>query len=387
MKHDATPGFNTSAHRNCFRQHKKLVAAGGRLAKSGAFQTLGIVNIASDSGARVGGHLIEKDYGGAAVATIDEGAKAWVAAKSALAFGKAGATAGTFFGGPPGAMVGGAVGAVAGAVVGTAGYNAFISPNLTWAAGSLGEAMEPDYLELARRNRAEHLAAIALREKEKELYVEQARQAREEHEAAEQQRTRERESHVDQARESRREFLEALQAAKAAETPKPDPAPDEARPVIPADCTIAATCWNVEHPQHKCEIVYHIRDSEVTATIKIPKPDGLVNWQYQYRFNGKLTDNRIRGNERLTMTGESRSPDHVHRWKDQTTGEEDIIFHLDGTMQITSTFSGRTSGTWVVKPPDSEVKDGNNSWGPERISITGRWKFAAADPKDQKAKD
>ncbi|MDZ7616316.1 MAG: hypothetical protein U1E05_04885, partial [Patescibacteria group bacterium] len=385
LKYDATPGFNTGAHRSCFRQHKKLVEAGGRLAKSGAFQTLGTVNFASDSGARVGGHLAEMDLGGAGVAALDEGAKGWVAAKSALAFAKGGAAAGTFFGGPPGAMIGGAVGAVAGAVVGTAGYNAFISPNLTWAADSLGETMEPDYLEVARQNREEHLAAKALEKKERELYLEQARQAREEHAAAEQQHVQEPESDIEQAGRSRREFLEALQDAKTAETPKPDPLPDASRPVIPADCTIIATCWNAEYPEHKFEITYHIRDSAVTATLKIPRPDGHVNWQYQYQFNGKLTDNRIRGDERITMTGESRSPDHVHRWRSQTTGEEDIVFHLDGTLQITSTYSSTTSWTWLVKPPDSDAKDGSNSWGPEHITVIGRWKLADGQAKDKKA--
>ena len=385
LKYDAPPGFNTSAHRNCFRQHKKLVEAGGRLAKSGAFQTLGIVTIASDGGARVAGHLAEIDLGGATVAALDEGAKGWIATKGALAFGKAGATAGAFFGGPPGAMIGGAVGAVAGAVVTTAGYNAFVSPNLAWAADSLGETMEPDYLEAARQNRAEHLAALALREKERELYLEQARQAREDHAAAEQQRVQQRESYVEQARESRREFLEALQAAKAEETPKPDRPSDEARPVIPADCTIIATCWNTEYPGHKFEITYHIRDSAVTATIKIPRPDGHVKWQYQYQFDGKLTDNRVHGNERLTMTGETRSPDYVHQWQSVMTSEEDVVFHLDGTMRVNSTYSVKTTWTWLVKPPESDAKDGSNSSGPEHVTITGRWKFADGEAKDKKA--
>ena len=360
LKYDATPGFNTGAHRSCFRQHKRLVEAGGRLAKSGAFQTLGIVNIASDGGARVGGHFVEGDLGGATMAALDEGAKGWVAAKSALAFAKGGAAAGTFFGGPPGAMVGGAVGAVAGAVVGTAGYNAFISSNLTWAAGSLGETMEPDYLELARQNLAEHRAAIALREKEGEQAIEQARQNRREF-LAEVERLRTEPPHQ-------------LRAAPDADPPPPD----ASRPVIPADCTIVTTIWNTEHPEHTAEIVYHIRNNEVTATCNMPRPtyDHVANWQSRFQFDGKLTENRIGGTGRWHISYDSISNNKDYMWhiQSQSTSTDDIVFNADGTLHATHNASHKTTFTVRQKPANSKAEDRSNT-SRHTANVAGRWKF------------
>ncbi len=379
LKYDAPPGFNTGAHRQYYRQEKRVLKAAARLAKDGGFQVLGVVNFASDGGARVGGHLAEGDLGGAGVACLDEGAKALSAKGGAWAGGSLGTKVGLAIAGPPGSLVGGAVGAVAGAVVATVGYNAYVSPALT---GMVEGATEPDYLEAARRNRAEHLAAIALREKEKELFVQQARQAREEHAAIEQQRVQERESYVEQARESRREFLEALRAAKAEATPKPaetsrpDPPSDEARPVIPADCTIIATIWNTEHPEHTAEIVYHIRNNEVTATSNMSRPTGdhIANWQSRFQFDGTLTDNRIRGTGRWNMSWDSVHQEWVIHYQTQSTSEDDIVFHVDGTLQATHSASNKTTYTYRRKPANSTAEDGSIT-SQHTANVAGRWKF------------
>ncbi|MDZ7615778.1 MAG: hypothetical protein U1E05_02165, partial [Patescibacteria group bacterium] len=357
LKYDAPPGFNTGADRNCFRQHKKLVKAAERLASGGAFQALGIANTLSDSGARVGGHLMEGDVGGAGVALLDEGAKGLSATGAAWAGGTYGAKVGLAIGGPPGSMVGGAVGAVAGAVVATVGYNAFVSPTLTEAVEG---AMEPDYVELARRNRAEHLAAEALREKEKEQAIEQARQNRREF-LAEVERLRTEPPHQ-------------LRAAPDADPPPPD----ASRPVIPADCTIVTTIWNTEHPEHTAEIVYHVRNNEVTATCIMPRPtyDHVANWQSRFQFDGKLTENRIGGTGRWHISYDSISSNKDYMWhiQSQSTSTDDVVFNADGTLHATHNSSHKTTFTVRQKPANSKAEDRSNT-SRHTATVAGRWKF------------
>jgi hypothetical protein len=154
-------GFTRRARQVQFRQQTQLVDEAGKLASSGYLKTLGWVNTLSDSVATVGGHLVQKDLRGAAVAAVDEGAQSMAAAGGAWALGKLGAGVGLTFGGPPGMMVGGAVCGVVGAVAATVGYNAYASDAVTSGAEAVLEPPEPEnyYREEARKNRLEWLVA------------------------------------------------------------------------------------------------------------------------------------------------------------------------------------------------------------------------------------
>ncbi len=154
-------GFTERARKVQYQQQTKLVKGAGELAGNTYFKALGWVNTLSDSGATIAGHLAEKDYGGAAVAALDEGTKSMTAAGGAWAFGQIGVGLGAVFGGPPGAMLGGAVGGIVGSIVATVGYNAYASETVSSIGEKAVEPVQPEnyYREEARKNRVEWLIA------------------------------------------------------------------------------------------------------------------------------------------------------------------------------------------------------------------------------------
>ncbi len=162
------------------------------------------------------------------------------------------------------------------------------------------------------------------------------------------------------------------------------PPPDASRPVIPADCTIIATVWNPEHPEHTAEIVYHIRNNEVTATFNMPRPTGdhIANWQSRFQFDGKLTENRIRGTGRWNQSWDFVTKDYAMHNQSQSTSQEDIVFHVDGTLQSTHSASYKSTYTYWRKPADSKAEDGGNT-SRHTVNVAGRWKFGGGGAKDK----
>jgi hypothetical protein len=162
------------------------------------------------------------------------------------------------------------------------------------------------------------------------------------------------------------------------------PPPDASRPVIPADCTIIATIWNTEHPEHTAEITYHIRNNDVTATFNQPRPTGdyITNWQSRFQFDGKLTDNRIRGTGRWNMSWDFVHQEWVIHYQTQSTSEDDIVFHVDGTLQATHSASYKTTYTYRRKPANATLEDGSNT-SQHTANAAGRWKFGGGGAKEK----
>jgi hypothetical protein len=287
--------------------------------------------------------IYEGDMAGAAAEVLNEGTKtALVSGLTTWAAAKAGALAGTTFG-PVGMVVGGAVAAASTAIVAAGGYDYLLGDAFQRGADYLTERTKESYLEEARQNRREHLERQEALRREKEQLIEEAR--------------RNRAAHLERQ-------------AQAA-------APDDARPVIPADCALHLTAWNPAHPEYKVEIVFQIQDNEIAGRMLTPAQlgTGVRNHRQELTFTGRLKDNEIHGRWKGVTTwetvGEGRP---MGTYYSQSTTDLVLTLGVDGSFRGTSTGSGTMSITWQNKR-DGYPQDSNSSWGPHPDTLTGRWKF------------
>ena len=66
----------------------------------------------------------------------------------------------------------------------------------------------------------------------------------------------------------------------------------------------------------------------------------------------------------------------------QSTSEDDIVFHADGTLQATHSASYKTTYTYRRKPANSTAEDGGNT-SRHTANVAGRWKFGGGGAKDK----
>lgn len=170
--------------------------------------------------------------------------------------------------------------------------------------------------------------------------------------------------------------------------------PNEAKPIIPDDCTIEIVTWTAENPQGRATTTCRVIGGQVTAQAPdiVQEPserpiDKNSGTRWTNRFEGKLSGNVLRGTWRRSQV----FPEETWNWsvkKDDTrvklvahricrsegTSELDLVLNADGTCgwKLDGTGSSKTETLLGDAVPDSTWKFS--------LSGVGVWQIRKQDP-------
>ena len=328
-------------------------------------RTLGWAAFLADGPAKALGHWSVGQYEDGSVELANEGIKTFatmggasVGAGGILAGMKMMGIGGMTIGGPAAGIVGAAIGGVIGAVGGGVIYDGYVSEyvqQLGHAAADLGHVAvryvfdlpdERTSFEQAQDARHDFLVRQVVEQREQEL----------------------RRMYGYEGREGEEVLLtdRMTDPAKILGTP-----PDASKPVIPDACTLTVTLMWAHQQEYAMHWTYRVESGVVTGTANQSKPAEspahVMNYRDTFTFAGKIENNRITGTETgdarwevQLNTGEVKS--HHSRWN----GEFELLLNLDGTANATTVIRGTSGGT---------------AWGPDKYTLSGRWKIRGEESK------
>lgn len=347
------------------------------------------------------GSLWEGDYRGAGTSLVTSGARELAAGVGAA--GGAGAmymlgAAGFSVGGPIGGAVGGAVGAVVAAI----GYDLYLSEQVKGVADALwGEEHDPEYyVNLARANRQEFKAkereALAKLHKATKFVPYGEDQIRQFEATVSQAKTGEQPPKKDEQTEQLERRAKALAENRLGprdSNAKPDP--NEAKPIIPEDCTIEVAVGDANSGKTYVD-TYKVLGNTVTATrapLIVPEKKGQGFWdaeeQYNYAFEGTLQGNVIVGKWVSTAGTEGKryeSNGSLFQYAKGTVKQMDevrIVLFGDGTVSwelasetevrshaLVGVFDADTGSTEVFRTTPWPKQTGSGVWQIRRRETT-----------------